>query len=450
MQAFLSTVNSYIVLPALMVLLAMLLGARPGEALRGGLHICVALVGVGMLFSFFLGKAQPILLALMRITGKQAGITDVGWPQLSMLVWTLQASYLIIPIAFGVNLGMVALGWTRTVNVDIWNFWHIAVAGFLVYAQTESLPLAAAADALMTVVTLKLADWIKPALEQTYALDGNMTISTMNSLTYLPLALLVNRLLDLLPSVGRPGRPTGRGGSGRAFLDTGVLSLLVGFVVALIARRPLHEAVDFSASTAAVFLLLPGVVSFMKSGFRPVTDATERFVKRLFRGRREIVVGVNHMILSDNPSVVVSAILLMPIAIAMSLLLPWVEIFPMADLTNIVCLIVTIVAVCRGDVVRSVLTGIPALLLCLVCSSYVAPLYTRMGAVLGVPSAVPGLWAASVNGNNYLSVWVAELLMGRPWALASLPVALLAGYACRRYCAAARQRAAHVADSSTE
>lgn len=38
-----------------------------------------------------------------------------------------------------INVAMLALNKTRTVDVDMWNYWHFALAGTLVYYSTGSL-----------------------------------------------------------------------------------------------------------------------------------------------------------------------------------------------------------------------------------------------------------------------------------------------------------------------
>ena len=44
----------------------------------------------------------------------------------------------VIPIGILVNVALLLAGLTRTLNVDVWNFWHFAFVGSLVVAATGS------------------------------------------------------------------------------------------------------------------------------------------------------------------------------------------------------------------------------------------------------------------------------------------------------------------------
>ncbi|WP_373559996.1 PTS transporter subunit IIC, partial [Klebsiella pneumoniae] len=53
-------------------------------------------------------------------------------------------------------VAMLALNKTRTVDVDMWNYWHFALAGTLVYYSTGSLFFGLLAAAIAAVAMLAL------------------------------------------------------------------------------------------------------------------------------------------------------------------------------------------------------------------------------------------------------------------------------------------------------
>jgi PTS system galactitol-specific IIC component len=223
-------------------------------------------------------------------------------------------------------------------------------------------------------------------------------------------------------------------GRWKVLMSPGFVALIVGLTLSLGVGYSIVDALDFSVKFAAVFLLLPQVIWFLKEGFSPVSDATASFARRRIKDGREVYIGVNHLVVADNPSVIISTIVLIPIALLMGALIPWVRIFPMGDLMNIVSIIIVIVAVCRGNIVRSILISIPVVLLNLVLSTVVAPVYTQVAQRLSYDmGSVTGEFAASLNGSTYISVWVSDLLQGRLWALVTIPVVIAAGTLCYRY-----------------
>ncbi|MDK6274097.1 PTS transporter subunit IIC, partial [Escherichia coli] len=80
----------------------------------------------------------------------------------SAITWGSPIAPFVIPLTILINVAMLALNKTRTVDVDMWNYWHFALAGTLVYYSTGSLFFGLLAAAIAAVVVLKLADWSAP------------------------------------------------------------------------------------------------------------------------------------------------------------------------------------------------------------------------------------------------------------------------------------------------
>ena len=189
------SVSSFITLPILMFILSLIIGMKPSKAGKGALHISVGLIGISILFSFFNEVCTPVVNDLMLMFGKTATVIDTGWPTLSLFIWSNKIAYLTVPIAIAMNMMMLWVKATKTINIDIWNMWHIAVVSVLVYEATGSLLLVIFANILITIIDLKLADWIQPAMATVYK-RGNVTNSHINSLGMLPLAIAGNWLID--------------------------------------------------------------------------------------------------------------------------------------------------------------------------------------------------------------------------------------------------------------
>lgn len=89
-------------------------------------------------------------------------VLDVGWPVAASITWATPIDVLLIPLLFIVNMIMLALNMTKTMDVDIWNYWHLIFAGGVIYYATGSLPLCLLCALIHAVVTFKLADWTAP------------------------------------------------------------------------------------------------------------------------------------------------------------------------------------------------------------------------------------------------------------------------------------------------
>ncbi len=57
----------------------------------------------------------------------------MGWPAAAAVAYNTAVGALIIPICLGVNFLMLITKTTRTVNIDLWNYWHFAFIGAVAY-----------------------------------------------------------------------------------------------------------------------------------------------------------------------------------------------------------------------------------------------------------------------------------------------------------------------------
>lgn len=103
---------------------------------------------------------------MVERTGINLPVVDLGWPPLSAITWGSPIAPFVIPLTILINVAMLALNKTRTVDVDMWNYWHFALAGTLVYYSTGSLFFGLLAAAIAAVVVLKLADWSAPLVQK--------------------------------------------------------------------------------------------------------------------------------------------------------------------------------------------------------------------------------------------------------------------------------------------
>lgn len=108
----------------------------------------------------------------------------------------------MIPIIIVFNLILVALNWTKTINVDIWNFWHLIFSTSLVYIATDNAFLSIAIGLIVTGITLKLADWTAPVVEHHFGLKG-VSLAHSESVNFAPITYALNKIQDMIPGLNK-------------------------------------------------------------------------------------------------------------------------------------------------------------------------------------------------------------------------------------------------------
>jgi len=167
----------------------------------------------------------------VKTPGLDFPVLDVGWPPLAAITWASPIAPLTIVLVLVLNLAMLALNLTRTVNIDIWNYWHFALVGALVQAASGSLWLGLAATAVTAVYGIVVADWNAPLVKRECGLDG-ISITTLSVNGMLPYGVAANALIDRIPGVRRiflaPSKNPGAAGSRLGIL---VEPMLIGVAV---------------------------------------------------------------------------------------------------------------------------------------------------------------------------------------------------------------------------
>ncbi|GAB4471331.1 MAG: PTS sugar transporter subunit IIC [Anaerolineae bacterium] len=386
LQGFINALGSFVLLPIFIFIFAIALGTKVGRAFRSAVIIGVAFVGINLVIGLMWGALTDVSQAIVTNTGIQRDVVDVGWPSAAAIAFGSSVGLWVIPIALIVNILMLVLRLTRTLNVDVWNYWHFAFAGSLIVAATGNLALGMVGAALAAALMLFFADWTAPAVQDFYGLPG-ISIPHGTSAAYVPLAIPLNLLLDRIPGLkDLDADPEAiQKAMGPTFGDPMIMGLIIGIILGLIGFIPTIAAEGFQSflarvlqlgvNLAAVMVLLPRMVQILMEGLIPISEAAREFMQKR-AGGREVYIGLDSAILIGHPAVISSALLLVPIAILLSVILPGNRVLLFADLAVIPFVIAMIGPITRGNVVRTVIIGTVALIIGFYVANALAPMMT--------------------------------------------------------------------------
>ena len=389
LKTAIDTLGATVLLPIVIFIIAIVLGAKAGRAFRAAVTIGVAFIGINLVLGLMLGSIGDVAQAIVTNTGIKRDIIDVGWPSAAAIAFGSSVGLWIIPIAIAVNIVLLLTRMTRTLNVDVWNFWHFAFIGSLATAATGSLGYGLVVGALVAALALLFADWSARAVQQFYGIPG-VSVPHLASAQILPIAIVLNWVMDRIPGINRIDISTEtiekRFG---VFGEPVVLGLIIGLVLGLIGY---YNAGDFGTvlskvlgtgmTLAAVMLLLPRMVKILMEGLLPVSDAAQEFVRKR-TGDRELLVGLDSAILIGHPAAIASSLILVPIAIVLSIILPGNRVILFADLAVIPFIVAMTAPLLKGNVFRMVVVGTVTLAVGFYVANALAPLFTSAAVASG-------------------------------------------------------------------
>ncbi|MBE3065664.1 MAG: PTS galactitol transporter subunit IIC [Spirochaetes bacterium] len=431
---FLFSFKAYVMLPAIMLVVALAIRMKVGQSLLSALRLGVGFAGIFIAFDFFVQQIAPAVTAVVRTRGLDFPVLDVGWPPLAAITWASPIAPLTILLVLALNLAMLALNLTRTVNIDIWNYWHFALIGALVQAASGSLLLGLAATALIAVYGILAADWNAPLVEKECGLSG-ISITTLSVNGLLPYGVAANSMIDRIPGLRRISlSPRDTGSRFGILIEPMMIGVAVGAFFGILAGYEVKKILELAINVAAVMFILPHCGGLIGKGMEPVSLQLKGLIQKRFPKKTVLYIGMDAGVIMQNSAVIVTGLLLMPISIGIAFILPGNKTLPLGDLANLISVMSVIVLATRGNVFRAVLIGIPIIVAYLLISTHFAPFYTTLAARAGAESvrAYAGEITAFTDGGNPVRFWFFYLFRGNVWALAAIPPALGLMYLCWR------------------
>lgn len=159
---FIVGLGPQVMMPIIITIFGLVLGAKFGKSLRAGLTVGVGFVGLNLVIGLLGGTLGPAAQEMVQRLGLNLTVIDVGWPAAAAIAFASRVGAIIIPIGLLVNILMLVTNTTQTVNIDIWNYWHFAFTGALVQGATGSTALGILAAVLDMIIIMVIADLTAP------------------------------------------------------------------------------------------------------------------------------------------------------------------------------------------------------------------------------------------------------------------------------------------------
>lgn len=419
-----------VLLPLVLFFLALFFKVKPAKALRSSLIVGIGFVGIYAIFDILTSNVGPAAQAMVERTGISLPVVDLGWPPLAAITWGSPIAPFVIPLTMLINVAMLALNKTRTVDVDMWNYWHFALAGTLVYYSTGSFVLGLSAAAIAAIVVLKLADWSAPLVAKYFGLEG-ISLPTLSSVVFFPIGLLFDKIIDKIPGVNRihidPENVQKKMG---IFGEPMMVGTILGVLLGIIAGYDFKHILLLGISIGGVMFTLPRMVRILMEGLLPLSEAIKKYLNAKYPGRDDLFIGLDIAVAVGNPAIISTALILTPISVFIAFLLPGNKVLPLGDLANLAVMASMIVLACRGNIFRAVITAIPVIVADLWIATKIAPFITGMAKDVNFKMAEgsSGQVSSFLDGGNPFRFWLLEIFNGNIIAIGLIPVLALIIY----------------------
>lgn len=382
-------------MPIIMFIFALGFRIPTRRAFEAALRLGIAYTGIFLVLEFMLKAIGEASRVMVERTGAQFVALDAGWPVMAAIAFATPVGMLVIIVGLVVNFLLLLLRLTKTIDVDIWDYWHAAFAGAIALVLTGDMPLALLIAAFTQVYAIKHADWTKRALWAVWPGYKGYSI-TVDWLTSTWIAVWAKPIIEkIVPRINKvradPEALKQRLG---LFGEPSVLGMIIGAAIGVAAGYEVIGVFILAIQSATVFILLPIVAGMLMEGLVPIAEGVRDFMMRRYAGR-EILIGMDSAITIGHPGVILLTTLTAPIYIVAALTLPGNQILPYADIIAPYWW-AGVIAMTGANILLSILIAIPVVIVYLLVANFMWPTYTSIAASVGAIQA----------GQNVGFIWV--------------------------------------------
>ena len=414
--AYVIGLGASVMMPVIFTVLGKLIGIKFSKALKSGLLVGVGFVGLGVVTALLTSNLGPALKDMTALYELNLPYFDLGWPAAAAVAFSCAVGAFIIPVCLGVNVLMLVAGFTRTVNIDLWNYWHFAFIGAMVYYATGSLAWAFYAAIVVYVITLCMADFTAKGFQRYYQDMEGISIPQPFCQSFTPFAVAIGWLLDRIPGFDR--LDIDAEGMKRKFGLFGeplFLGVIIGCAIGALKCDSWKGVVDsipailkLGVTVGAVMELIPRITALFIEGLKPICQAVQEKLSKRF-GNTSFSIGMSPALVIGHPTTLVVSILLIPVILFLSVVLPGNRFLPLASLAGMFYLFPCVLPITKGNVPKTFLIGLVALVCGLYFVTDLTPAFSKAIAAancdgIAVPAGFEG--GAALDFASALWCWL--------------------------------------------
>ena len=376
---YILNLGSSVFVPLVILLLGLLTGMKFKKAFLSALTLGIAFTGMSMLIGFMSDAVGPATEALAKNTGISLPALDGGWTVAASITWSWSYAFVFFAVVLLVNFAMLALNFTKTLNVDMWNVWGKALTAYLVFYVSGKLWAGFLAAVIQVIIELKMGDMFQKHIEDLTGIPLVTVTHFMNIAVVLMMP--ANYLMDKIPFFNKKADTVALKNKIGMFSENSVMGFVIGLLLGLAGAYSISGSLTLAVKVATALALFPMISKLFMQALSPLADAMSEFMKSKFKDR-EVNIGLDWPVLAGRSEVWVTAIILVPVFLGWSLILPGNVVLPLAGIINY-SLAVGGLLLTGGNLYRMIVLGVIYMPLYLYGATYLAPILTNLGKETG-------------------------------------------------------------------
>ena len=264
-------IGAPVFVPLIMLIIALIAKMKFGEAFSSALTLGIAFVAMNLVIGFMMEYIGGAAESLAENTGVNLTAVDGGWPGMAAISWAWPFAFLMFPLQIGINILMLALNWTKTLNVDMWNVWSKIFTAVMVSYISGNIIAGFIVAAIQIVVELKFGDAIGKRVEEITGIPG-VTVPHFMALIAVIMYPL-NKILDYIPIFNKEIDADYLKDKIGILGENHVMGAIIGLILGLVSGYGLQGSLVLAVQAGTALLLFPMISKLFAQALSPISDA---------------------------------------------------------------------------------------------------------------------------------------------------------------------------------
>jgi PTS system galactitol-specific IIC component len=411
---FIIELGPVFLIPVILFIVSAIIARSPLRNLKNFAFMLTGMIGVSVMITLFVNFFAPVISTILINSSKNFEVIDAGWIVSKAVILNSPVILQIIIAVFILNLIMLFLRFTRTINIDFWNYWSFLLVGSIVFSITEIKWIGILMAIIVAAITFVLSDIYAPYIESYFGIKG-ISNPQAQIICWAPLSQLVNTIFDHIPFIRKIHifyeeiqYKLG------VFSEPLVMGFIIGTIIGAITRYKnfwLNPGPNILYSfsnglvLSIIMVLLPRAVNLLLRGLIPTINDIKSFISRKIT-KRELYIGLDSVVLVGQPSIIFLSIFIIPLTVYISTILPGNNVLPNADLIIIPFILIWVIAPSKGDMFRSFISAVIIIPIILWITTNMGYLFTNLFLKYDLELVEGYNRISSIGGSSNVFFWI--------------------------------------------
>lgn len=381
---YIMSLGASVMMPIIFTIFGVLLGLGVSKSLRAGISVGIGFVGLSVITQLLADNLGPAVNQMVELYGLDLKVLDIGWPAAAAVAYGTEVGAIVIPLGLLVNVIMLLTRTTNTINIDLWNYWHFAFVGSIVSIATDSFLWGLFAVVVVAVFTLIAADRSQNKMEEFYGkyLEG-ISIPQAFCVSFIPFAIVTNWIVEHIPGLNKVDLDAKKMQERFGILGEPLfLGVIIGILLGLLAQYSVVDMLKLGITMSAVMVLIPKITGQFIEGLSPISQRSQELISSKLKGGRKLNIGMTPALVIGHPVTLVCSLLLVPIILFLSIIIPGNKFLPLASLSGLIYIFPLVLPYTKGNVLRSLITGVLTLVTGVLFATSLSTIFTKAVSIV--------------------------------------------------------------------